>query len=379
MRAPSSLPARLITHLVAACVALSSLQALAITATWNGNGANNNWSTGGNWAGGVAPTGAGSGDTLVFGSGVNRPNTVNTTDNFVLASGTSLRFTNSTPYTLSGGSVLLNGNVVQTGASAITIANEVKLNGVRTFNQTSSGGSITISGPISNQSGAAGINKTGAGTLILSGNNTYTGDTTVTLGTMIVNGSNATSTFFVTPGATLRGTGSVGDAVVEGTIQSGTNGSTGILQVKSLAMQPDSTAQFTINDVGQGVGYNAIKSTGNVDFGNSFLVLNLTKTGLFPDYTSFKLFDAPSYSGNIAGIPNVTYGGQELSFTEIPNGSGRWVAYDAVSDQSLIFTTSNGTLTVVPEPSTIAMMGLGAGVIGMVGYRRRRTATTATK
>ncbi|MFM8282819.1 MAG: autotransporter-associated beta strand repeat-containing protein, partial [Planctomycetaceae bacterium] len=359
--------------------ALWSLQALAVTATWNGNGANNNWSTGGNWAGGVAPTGAGSGDTLVFGSGVNRPNTVNTTDNFVLASGTSLRFTNSTPYTLSGGSVLLNGNVVQTGASAITIANEVKLNGIRTFNQTSSGGSITISGPISNQSGAAGINKTGAGTLILSGNNTYTGDTTVTLGTMVVNGSNAASTFFVTPGATLRGTGSVGDAVVEGTIQSGTNGSTGILQVKSLAMQPDSTAQFTINDVGQGVGYNAIKSTGNVDFGNSFLVLNLNKNGLFPDYTSFKLFDAPSYSGNIAGIPNVTYGGQELTFNEQPNGSGRWVAYDAVSDQSLIFTTSNGTLTVVPEPSTIAMMGLGAGVIGMVGYRRRRTATTAAK
>jgi hypothetical protein len=36
------------------------------TFTWTGAGANNNWSTVGNWSGGVAPT---TGGTLVFGTG----------------------------------------------------------------------------------------------------------------------------------------------------------------------------------------------------------------------------------------------------------------------------------------------------------------------
>lgn len=363
--------------LVALTVTTGSVR--AATVTWNGGGANGNWSTGANWLGGVAPTGTGSGDTLVYGSGTNRLSSTNTVANFQLASGTSLRFTNSSNYTLTGSSLVLNGNVAQSGSSAATIANNIALTGERTFSLTNSGGSINVTGNISGTASTAGINKTGAGTLILSGSNSYVGPTTVTLGTLVVNGTNTASAVTVTPGATLLGTGRIGVTSVEGTINAGSGTSAGVLQVDSLSMLPDSTAKFTISGTGQGTGYNSIKSPGSIDLGNTNLDLVMANTSLLPNYSTYKLFDAATVTGNIAGIPNITYVGNELAFSETSSGSGRWLAYDPASDQSLIFDASTGTLTVVPEPSSMIMLAMAGGVAGVFGMRRRRMNKVATK
>jgi fibronectin-binding autotransporter adhesin len=363
--------------LVALTVTTGSVR--AATVTWNGGGANGNWSTGANWLGGVAPTGTGSGDTLVYGSGTNRLSSTNTVANFQLASGTSLRFTNSSNYTLTGSSLVLNGNVAQSGSSAATIANNIALTGERTFSLTNSGGSINVTGNISGTASTAGINKTGAGTLILSGSNSYVGPTTVTLGTLVVNGTNTASAVTVTPGATLLGTGRIGATSVEGTINAGSGTSAGVLQVDSLSMLPDSTAKFTISGTGQGTGYNSIKSPGSIDLGNTNLDLVMANTSLLPNYSTYKLFDAATVTGNIAGIPNITYVGNELAFSETSSGSGRWLAYDPASDQSLIFDASTGTLTVVPEPSSMIMLAMAGGVAGVFGMRRRRMNKVATK
>jgi autotransporter-associated beta strand protein len=102
----------------------------------------------------------------------------------------------------------------------------------------------TISAPIV---GTGGIEKTGAGTLTLSGNSTYTGNTTVSAGALVVNGNNtaATGAVSVASAATLSGTGTLGNATVQnGGILSGQSGST--LTFSSLVLSPSSLVNITL-------------------------------------------------------------------------------------------------------------------------------------
>ena len=108
------------------------------------------------------------------------------------------------------GTLQLN-NVPQTidGLSGTgTVRNVIGANTL-TLGAGGSGGSF--SGVIQNGSGTLTLVKTGAGTQILSGDNTYTGTTTVAAGTLLVNGTHATSGLInVSAGATFGGSGSVG-------------------------------------------------------------------------------------------------------------------------------------------------------------------------
>lgn len=73
-------------------------------------------------------------------------------------------------------------------------------------------GDITISGPVS---GGFAVTKVGAGTLTLSGANTYSGPTTVNTGVLLISGnsSGATNAVTVATNATLGGVGTIGGAV----------------------------------------------------------------------------------------------------------------------------------------------------------------------
>jgi subtilase-type serine protease len=72
-----------------------------------------------------------------------------------------------------------------------------------------------------NISGIGGFSKAGAGTLLLTGLNTYIGDTTITGGVLRVDGSIATSNLTVTSGATLQGVGTVGNTSMAGILSPG--------------------------------------------------------------------------------------------------------------------------------------------------------------
>jgi autotransporter-associated beta strand protein len=90
----------------------------------------------------------------------------------------------SGPFTLGGNSISLNGTVTNASAATQTIAMSITLvGGAATFSSTN--GNLSITGNIAS-AGAVGIQKTGSGAVILSGNNTYAGGTTVTGGKLIV-------------------------------------------------------------------------------------------------------------------------------------------------------------------------------------------------
>jgi len=69
--------------------------------------------------------------------------------------------------------------------------------------------------------GTGGITKNGSGTFTLSGNNTYSGKTSVKKGKMIINGQQSSSAVTIDPSGTLGGTGTVSSIVCGGIIEPG--------------------------------------------------------------------------------------------------------------------------------------------------------------
>jgi fibronectin-binding autotransporter adhesin len=129
---------------------------------------------------------------------------------FQTAPGTVTVDTSAGPVGFAGAQFAIDGYTVAGGALTNNTANAV----VRVGDGTNAGAAMTatVAAPIT---GTGGINKTDLGTLVLSGNNTYAGATTVSNGTLRVNGnqSGATGAVTVASGAALAGSGTLGGAV----------------------------------------------------------------------------------------------------------------------------------------------------------------------
>lgn len=180
----------------------------SLSLTWNGSGADDNWSTGLNWVGGVAP------DASLF-SYLTFAGSTRTTPNMeVDYKAAGLAFGSS-----AGGFVIgsANGSALTLGGSGITnnSANAQSLNvpvilsAAQTLNAAS--GSLTLNSSLNNGgnllttagansvsfngaiSGAGGLTVSGAGTVTLSGANTFTGALTLAgnSGLVILSGNNA--------------------------------------------------------------------------------------------------------------------------------------------------------------------------------------------
>jgi autotransporter-associated beta strand protein len=101
-------------------------------------------------------------------------------------------------------------------------------------------GTATQAGAISELNGPRPLEKIGAGTLVLTAANTYSGATTITAGILMVNGSIANSAVTVNSGAILTGIGTVGATTINGggTFAPGPAGTPGTMTVQgNLAFQ----------------------------------------------------------------------------------------------------------------------------------------------
>jgi autotransporter-associated beta strand protein len=203
---------RPMTRIVLICVLLLTGYARAITRTWTGGGADDNWSTAGNWSPSGVPA---PGDALVF-AGVTR-----LSPNNDLASGTSFfsitfnagagNFTlNGNPLSLSGGSNVLVSNAASgqmtlfldisiTATSTLTVASGGTMLLLGTFNNAgwpisaNAQGNLQFGGPIT---GAGAMTMTGAnGVVRLSGyNGGFSGAITVSAGTLVLDHPNGLGT-----------------------------------------------------------------------------------------------------------------------------------------------------------------------------------------
>jgi autotransporter-associated beta strand protein len=110
-------------------------------------------------------------------------------------------------------------------------------------------------------SGSLALNKIGPATLNLTGASTYTGPTTISAGTLAVNGSLA-SPVTVSAGATLAGTGTLtGPVIVNGTNAPG-NGSVGTLTTGSETWNASGCLVFTVTNATTSEGTSLLNING---------------------------------------------------------------------------------------------------------------------
>ena len=143
-------------------------------ATWNGGGTDDNWSTPANWNG----TTLAGGEALVFG-GLQRLTNVNDTAADTAYAGITFNST-AGAFSLSGNRITLGGSVVNNDAETQVVGFDMILNDTRTVGTVS--GNLFLNGALS---GSGGLTKAGGSnsrTLVLGGDNTYDGETTVSTG-----------------------------------------------------------------------------------------------------------------------------------------------------------------------------------------------------
>jgi autotransporter-associated beta strand protein len=279
------------------------------------------------------------------------------------------------------GAVLRNS-----GSNAATIANGNTIwiwDGGQNLTIDTGGGDIQIASLITSagQTTPTGLIKTGTNALVLSGISDYTGTTVVNAGILTVDGNNAASTGAVeiASGATLGGSGVIGGATtINGRHSPGTSPgiqtfNNGLTYNTGSAFVWDLTANTL---AGRGTVFDGVNVTGgtlSINTGvTSELVFNVAESSVnwsdafWGDNRQWLVFDNASSptlgSANVFDTLNVGLDSASQSLTSVRTGSSfSWEQID--NDVYLNYT--------IPEPSTYALLALGAAALGAHLWRRR--------
>ncbi|MDF3059605.1 MAG: autotransporter-associated beta strand repeat protein [Rariglobus sp.] len=285
------------------------------------------------------------------------------------------------------GTATFNGNI-----TALDSTND----NARTLTVTASEGRVNFNGAISTAAGGAtvlGVTKTGAGIVSLAGANTYTGNTAVSAGTLLLNNASGSATgstgvLTVASGARLAGFGSTASVT---TIASGGRITAGNIASGSTAPTIDTVTQanntlgfsqsLVINGVydwylgaaSESVGFTQLDITsGSLTLGGTSS-FNLSAAnfvnGLNPNSAdSFWTTDHSWIIADVAGATSIVGSFGSVDLGTWTNGSFALSLTGGTGND----ITLSWTAAAIPEPSTYALLLGCAGLIAGAVIRRRR-------
>lgn len=363
----------------------------AAVRTWDGGGADANWTTAANWVGDVAPV---ANDDLVF------PATsaqFATNNNFTL-------LTNFRSITVEGGAYTIGGNLFRLSAGltvqsgSLTVNTAITLNGAQVFSSGTAGtitllglsvgsSQLTIEGDgitgIGLISGSAGVIKNGIGVAAIITASGFSGPLTLNNGIFVIDANIPNSAVTVNSNLStggqllsgLGGTGTVGPVnVIEGIVSAGTLTSpTGVLSISGgLTMSSNGAFAPKLGGTAPGTGHDRLNVTGSVNLNNSLLApipwnnfvpaigdtfVILTNDGSDAiNGTFLNLPEGAIFAGPLNNAYRVSYAagdGNDIAITRVPNadfdfdGDGRSDVgtYDGTTWNILQSGTSTTTTT----------------------------------
>jgi len=284
--------------------------------------------------------------------------------------------------TFTGGTTINNGSVqVGNGGTSGTLGSGTITNNTNTdlvFNRSDA---FTIGNTIN---GSGGLQQVGSGSVSLTGNNGYTGDTVITSGKLLVNNTAGSATgtgnLSVASGATFGGNGTISGKVTT-------------TDTTSVISAGNSPGNLTVGDFDGSAGARIKSELGTTDavgvsdhlvitgqFTGSNaaggLLLDIISWGFDPQGPKTGVTYTLVSFGSSVGLEDTDFSVVQLTnrlvldttFGSSDGGGNNDVFVDSGSVQI--------RFSAVPEPTSLSLLGLGAG--GLLA-RRRRSRKVATK
>lgn len=222
--------------------------------------------------------------------------------------------------------------------------------------------------------GSGSVFKLGTGTWRLTGDNTYTGQTTVSAGTLQVDGDQHQSPVNVNGTASLSGQGMIGNLQAFGSILPGT--SPGILTCSNVSFAAQADFFVELNGSAPGTGYDQLNVRGTNQLGGSTLHLSVG-AGFAPSEGDRLIIinndGSEAIQGTFAGLPNgslLTAGGLEfrILYSDILlNDVSLLVTNTALGLASLpVVETGNGNGEIEPDECNLLRIVLFNKLAGTV-------------